>query len=158
MEILRRFSLGSRPVKFRVSNDVRADLSDLGPTSEAGTQSSKSKKGSKKGSSQKGSTTKAKESKPNQIFESSPSSCANFLDSLTSVDQPIFSIHGNHDDPTRDGQGELLCSLDLLAAAGLVNYLGRQDDVDKVEIEPVLLEKGSTIYGMGSMRDERLNR
>ena len=42
-----------------------------------------------------------------------------------------------------------------------MNYLGRQDDVDKVEIEPVLLEKGSTrvaIYGMGSMRDERLNR
>jgi len=92
---------------------------------------------------------------------SSPSSCANFLDPLTSVDQPIFSVHGNHDDPTRDGQGELLCSLDLLAAAGLVNYLGRQDDVDKVEIEPVLLEKGSTrvaIDGMGSMRDERLNR
>jgi len=150
-------------VIFRVSNDVRADLSDLGPTSEAGTQSSKSKKGSKKGSSQKGSNTKAKAnaSKPNQIFESSPSSCANFLDPLTSVDQPIFSIHGNHDDPTRDGQGELLCSLDLLAAAGLVNYFGRQDDVDKVEIEAVLLEKGSTrvaIYGIGSMRDERLNR
>jgi len=165
MEILRRFSLGSRPVKFRVSNDVRADLSDLGLTSQAGTQSSKSKKGSKKGSSQKGSNTKAKAnanaSKPNQIFESSPSSCANFLDPLTSVDLPIFSIHGNHDDPTRDGQGELLCSLDLLAAAGLVNYFGRQDDVDKVEIEAVLLEKGSTrvaIYGMGSMRDERLNR
>jgi len=58
------------------------------------------------------------------------------LDPLTSVDLPIFSIHGNHDDPTRDGQSE-------------------------VEIEPVLLEKGSTrvaIYGMGSMRDERLNR
>ena len=103
MEILRRFSLGSRPVKFRVSNDVRADLSDLGLTSQSGTQSSKSKKGSKKGSSQKGSTTKAKESKPNQIFESSPSSssCANFLDPLTSVDLSIFSIHGNHDDPTR---------------------------------------------------------
>ena len=48
MEILRRFSLGSRPVKFRVSNDVRADLSDLGLTSQAGTQNSKSKKGSKK--------------------------------------------------------------------------------------------------------------
>ena len=42
-----------------------------------------------------------------------------------------------------------------------MNYLGRQDDVDKVEIEAVLLEKGSTrvaIYGIGSMRDERLNR
>ncbi len=83
------------------------------------------------------------------------------LDPLTSVDLPIFSIHGNHDDPTMDGQGELLCSLDLLAAAGLVNFFGLQDDVDKVEIEAVLLEKGSTrvaIYGMGSMRDERLNR
>jgi len=30
MEILHLFSFGSRPVKLRVSNDVRADLSDLG--------------------------------------------------------------------------------------------------------------------------------
>ena len=82
MEILHRFSLGSRPVKFRVSNDVRADLSDLGLTSQAGTQSSKSEKGSQKGSNTK---AKANASKPNQIFESSPSSCANFLDPLTSV-------------------------------------------------------------------------
>jgi double-strand break repair protein MRE11 len=74
---------------------------------------------------------------------------------------PIFSIHGNHDDPTRDGGTEMLAALDLLAVSNLVNYFGRQDEVDKVEVSPILIEKGDTkvaLYGMGSMRDERLNR
>ena len=78
-----------------------------------------------------------------------------------SIDLPIFSIHGNHDDPTRDGGTEMLAALDLLSVTNLVNYFGRQDEVDKVEISPVLVKKGDTrvaIYGMGSMRDERLNR
>jgi double-strand break repair protein MRE11 len=42
-----------------------------------------------------------------------------------------------------------------------INYFGRQDEVDKVEISPILLKKGSTkvaLYGLGSLRDERLNR
>jgi hypothetical protein len=42
-----------------------------------------------------------------------------------------------------------------------VNYFGRQDEVDQVEIAPILLKKGSTkvaLYGLGSLRDERLNR
>lgn len=42
-----------------------------------------------------------------------------------------------------------------------VNYWGRQDQVDRVEISPVLIQKGKTkvaLYGLGSMRDERLNR
>ena len=80
---------------------------------------------------------------------------------LEQTDLPIFSIHGNHDDPTRDGGTEILAALDVLAAANLVNYFGRQDEVDKVEIGPVLMRKGRTrvaLYGMGSMRDERLNR
>ena len=77
------------------------------------------------------------------------------------VDLPIFLIHGNHDDPTRDGGPELLSAVDLLSVTNLVNYFGRQDEVDNVRISPVLLQKGSTkvaLYGMGSMRDERLNR
>jgi len=80
---------------------------------------------------------------------------------LVLVDLPIFSIHGNHDDPTREGGTDMLAALDLLAVANLVNYFGRQDEVDKVEISPVLIQKGDTkvaLYGMGSMRDERLNR
>ena len=77
------------------------------------------------------------------------------------MDLPIFLIHGNHDDPTRDGGPELLSAVDLLSVANLVNYFGRQDEVDNVRISPVLLQKGETrvaLYGMGSMRDERLNR
>lgn len=76
------------------------------------------------------------------------------------TDLPIFSIHGNHDDPTRDGN-ELLAALDLLSVSSLVNYFGRQLAVDKVEISPILLQKGDTkiaLYGLGSLRDERLNR
>jgi DNA repair exonuclease SbcCD nuclease subunit len=47
----------------------------------------------------------------------------NYEDECYSVDMPIFCIHGNHDDPTRDG-GELLAALDLLAMSNLVNYFG----------------------------------
>jgi double-strand break repair protein MRE11 len=55
----------------------------------------------------------------------------------------------------------MLAALDLLAVSNLVNYFGRQDEVDKVEISPIMMQKGETkvaLYGMGSMRDERLNR
>ena len=79
----------------------------------------------------------------------------------TQVDLPIFTIHGNHDDPTRDGGPDLLSAVDLLSVSNLVNYFGRQDDVESIKISPVLLQKGETnvaLYGMGSMRDERLNR
>jgi double-strand break repair protein MRE11 len=89
------------------------------------------------------------------------SGTVNYQDDNYSVDLPIFSIHGNHDDPTRDSHGELLAALDLLAVSNLVNYFGRQEQVDQVEISPVLIQKGATqlaLYGMGSMRDERLNR
>jgi len=85
---------------------------------------------------------------------------ANYLQEFYSVDLPIFSIHGNHDDPTRDGN-DLLASLDILSVSHLVNYFGRQEIVDKVEIAPILFKKGDTqvaLYGMGSLRDERLNR
>jgi double-strand break repair protein MRE11 len=84
----------------------------------------------------------------------------NYEDEHYAVDLPVFSIHGNHDDPTRDG-GELLAPLDLLSASNLVNYFGRQEEINTVKIAPVLIQKGTTnlaLYGMGSMRDERLNR
>ena len=78
------------------------------------------------------------------------------------MELPIFSIHGNHDDPTRDGGTDMLAALDVLAACNLINYYGRHDEIDKVDISPILIRKGEdtrvALYGMGSMRDERLNR
>ena len=74
---------------------------------------------------------------------------------------PIFSIHGNHDDPTREGGSEALAALDLLAVAKMINYFGRNDEVDDIAVSPVILQKGTTkvaLYGMGNVRDERLNR
>lgn len=82
----------------------------------------------------------------------------NYLDDNLNISIPIFSVHGNHDDPTgADG----LCAVDLLSCAGLVNHFGRSRSVEKVEISPVLLQKGDTriaLYGLGSIPDERLYR
>ncbi|KAI8897233.1 Mre11 DNA-binding presumed domain-containing protein [Globomyces pollinis-pini] len=82
----------------------------------------------------------------------------NYQDPNLNVSMPIFSIHGNHDDPNGDGN---LCALDMLSVAGLVNYFGKQTQVDNVEVKPILLRKGDSrlaLYGLGNIRDERLNR
>lgn len=63
--------------------------------------------------------------------------------------------------PVPDTGGVLLAALDLLSVSNLVNYFGRQEDVNKIDISPVLIQKGTTkvaLYGLGNMRDERLNR
>lgn len=82
----------------------------------------------------------------------------NFNDPNLNVGIPVFSIHGNHDDPTG---ADNLCALDILAAAGLVNYFGKCNTTQSdIMISPVLLEKGKTklaIYGLGAMKDERLH-
>ena len=50
---------------------------------------------------------------------------------------------------------------DLLDVSNLVNYFGKQQDAKDIRVDPILLKKGTTqvaLYGLGSMRDERLNR
>ncbi|RDL37314.1 Uncharacterized protein BP5553_04747 [Venustampulla echinocandica] len=82
----------------------------------------------------------------------------NYEDPDINVAIPVFSIHGNHDDPTGE---DSLCSLDLLQVSGLLNYFGRTPQNDKLDIKPVLLQKGQTklaLYGMSNVRDERLFR
>lgn len=82
----------------------------------------------------------------------------NYQDGNLNISMPVFSIHGNHDDPTG---ADALCALDVLSCAGFVNHFGRSMSVEKVDISPVLLQKGSTklaLYGLGSIPDERLYR
>ncbi|KAK8174764.1 Mre11 DNA-binding presumed domain-containing protein [Phyllosticta citribraziliensis] len=82
----------------------------------------------------------------------------NYEDPDINVAIPVFSIHGNHDDPSGEGH---LAALDLLQVTGLINYYGRTPESDKIQIKPLLLQKGRTklaLYGMSNVRDERLFR
>jgi double-strand break repair protein MRE11 len=58
-------------------------------------------------------------------------------------------------------QSGALSALDLLSVANFVNYFGKSPSVDKIELYPILLQKGTTrvaLYGLGNVRDERLYR
>ena len=80
----------------------------------------------------------------------------NYEDPDINVSIPLFSIHGNHDDPS--GQGTF-AALDILAVSGLVNYFGRATTSDDIDVKPLLIQKGSTklaLYGLSNVRDERL--
>jgi len=82
----------------------------------------------------------------------------NYEDPNFNISHPVFSIHGNHDDPTGESS---LSAIDLLSVCGLLNHFGKASSVDKIEISPLLLQKGQTklaLYGLGSVRDERLHR
>ncbi|KPM43433.1 Double-strand break repair protein mus-23 [Neonectria ditissima] len=82
----------------------------------------------------------------------------NYEDPDINVSIPVFSIHGNHDDPSGEGN---FCSLDLLQASGLLNYYGRVPEADNIEAKPILLQKGLTklaLFGLSNVRDERMFR
>ncbi|GAV01177.1 MRE11C [Ramazzottius varieornatus] len=74
------------------------------------------------------------------------------------INLPVYSIHGNHDDPSGL---KYLSELDLLHTYGLINYFGKANDIENIDIYPLLFTKGTTklaLYGLGSIRDERLHR
>ncbi|GAA5871990.1 hypothetical protein JCM16303_000936 [Sporobolomyces ruberrimus] len=93
----------------------------------------------------------------------------NYEDQNINVGLPVFSIHGNHDDPQGVGAEGALCALDVLSASGLINYFGRMElpgqstndeeaQEEGLKVKPVLLQKGNTklaLYGMGNIRDDR---
>ncbi|QRW13405.1 double-strand break repair protein MRE11 [Ceratobasidium sp. AG-Ba] len=90
----------------------------------------------------------------------------NYEDPNFNVGIPVFSIHGNHDDPQGAGPEGALCALDLLSVAGVINYIGKSDlsasdDPNAgIQIKPVLLRKGATqlaLYGVGNIKDQRMH-
>ncbi|ETO29756.1 hypothetical protein RFI_07363 [Reticulomyxa filosa] len=111
-----------------------------------------------------------------------PNGCVNFESPNMNVGMPIFVIHGNHDDPSGLGNHT---ALEQLSAADLINYFGKVDDLENIEIVPLFffffvnqsknlkikikikkrkLKKRSkrssklAIYGLGHIHDERLYR
>ena len=82
---------------------------------------------------------------------------ANYLNPSLSIRLPIFSIHGNHDDPSGL---DMISSQDQLAINHYINYFGKVKNLEKIEVHPILFQKGKTkvaLYGIGHIHDERLN-
>ncbi|CAM8999231.1 unnamed protein product [Rhodiola kirilowii] len=105
----------------------------------------------------------------------------NYEDPSFTVGLPVFSIHGNHDDPAgvvcmdfnenfltmclAKPKKDNLSAVDILSACNLVNYFGKMilegSGVGQINLSPILIKKGLTsvaMYGLGNIRDERLNR
>ncbi|KAJ7594382.1 Metallo-dependent phosphatase-like protein [Mycena floridula] len=92
----------------------------------------------------------------------------NYEDPNFNVGIPVFSIHGNHDDPQGAGSEGALCALDVLSVSGLMNYMGKVDlpatddeaTYTGIAVKPVLLRKGNTLlgmYGIGNVKDQRMH-
>ncbi|XP_055840400.1 double-strand break repair protein MRE11-like [Episyrphus balteatus] len=91
-------------------------------------------------------------------FHDALNQTVNYEDPNINVSIPVFSIHGNHDDPIGLGN---LSALNILATTGLINYFGRWTDLSQVDINPILLKKGETqiaLYGLSHISDARLCR
>jgi len=97
-------------------------------------------------------------SDPALDFAHCNSKCVNYENPNLNIGLPVFSIHGNHDDPS--GLGGHSC-LDLIHEAGLINYFGKVTDLKYIKVRPILLKKGDVkvaLYGLSNVKDERLHR
>ncbi|OAD61543.1 Double-strand break repair protein MRE11 [Eufriesea mexicana] len=84
-------------------------------------------------------------SDPEVVFNHCTYKTVNYEDPNLNVDMPVFSIHGNHDDPM----------------SGLINYFGKWTDLTQITIPPLILKKGEThiaLYGLSYINDQRLSR
>lgn len=74
------------------------------------------------------------------------------------ISMPVFSIHGNHDEPTGP---QLLSALDIIETAGLIRYFGKTSFDEEIRVTPLLLKKGRTklaLYGIGYVRSDKLHQ
>lgn len=95
------------------------------------------------------------EHKPDSLY-------LNYNDENVNIGLPIFIINGNHDFGNSTGT-ENVSILKILSNLRLINYLGNFNITDKedLELEPVILSKGSTrlnLYGLSNIKEERLNK
>lgn len=91
-------------------------------------------------------------------FAESLNKTVNYEDENLNISIPVFSIHGNHDDASCFGN---LSALDIMSTSGLVNYFGKLTNLQNLEVNPIMLQKGQTklaIYGLSYIQDNRLTR
>lgn len=69
----------------------------------------------------------------------------NTQDPCLNVGLPVFTIHGNHDDPSGP---EHFSAVDVLSSIHYVNYFGKhtfcrdeENDIGKIKLSPLLLVK-----------------
>lgn len=70
---------------------------------------------------------------------------------------PTVLIHGNHDLPFNEQKNG---SLDILAKAGFVKYIGKQPSYDNIKLSPFVIEKEGLrigLYPLGFIKDAKLN-
>lgn len=54
-----------------------------------------------------------------------------------------------------------LSSIDVISTSGLLNYFGKCDNLEEVNVSPILMRKGKTqlaLYGLSHIHDNRLAR
>lgn len=91
------------------------------------------------------------------VFQHCAQKHVNYEDPNLNVSMPIFTIHGNHDDPSFGTVG----SMDILSATGLINYFGKWTDLSRITVSPIVLKKRNTyvaLYGLSYINDQRLSR
>ncbi len=96
-------------------------------------------------------------------LRSDDSKLSNFEDPNLNVALPVYFIHGNHDDLGGEfGDNRPLSCGDLLETVKLINYFGKQENVEEsIDVKPLLFQKGDArlaLYGLGNVRDDRLYR
>ncbi|KOX68243.1 Double-strand break repair protein MRE11 [Melipona quadrifasciata] len=94
---------------------------------------------------------------PEIIFRHCANKVVNYEDPNINISMPVFSIHGNHDDPSFGAVG----SMDLLSVSGLVNYFGKCTNLTHITVSPIIIKKGEThiaLYGLSYINDQRLSR
>ena len=171
METLRDHCLGDREVKLEVVSDQSTNFHGKCAACPLSTPAKGSGRGRRAGGVQGASGREGASGPSKRACAGEPASTleaaglpapryreVNYENPNYNIQLPVFSIHGNHDDPAGDGG---LAALDLLSTANLVNYFGRASNVDKIALAPILIKKGSTklaLYGLGHVRDERLAR
>jgi len=97
-------------------------------------------------------------SNPLVDFKHSNTKAVNYEDANLNISLPIFSIHGNHDDPS--GLNQHSC-MDVLHESKLLNYFGKVDNLVEIKLSPILLKKNGVklaIYGLSNLKDIRLNK